>query len=124
MGILGRVGEASTAGGGDHEGVLDADAAVLGEVDAGLDGHDVARCEGSSGRRRHPRVLVDVEADAVPGAVQEGIAPSGGGDLGWPAWPPCLPPMSGLPSRSFSRGMPDQCTRKAMVRILRSDIRL
>ena len=40
--------------GGDDDGVLDADATVLGEVDARLDGDDVAGGERSIGRRGHP----------------------------------------------------------------------
>src|SRR5205807_970753 len=48
----------------DHA-VLDADAAVLGQVHAGLDGDDRSRLEGISGGGGHRRGLVDVEAHAV-----------------------------------------------------------
>ena len=74
---LGGVGERSATVGGDDDGVLDAHAAVLGEVDAGLDGDDVAGGERSIAGRGHPGPLVDLEADAVAGGVQEGVAPAG-----------------------------------------------
>src|SRR5581483_9945124 len=61
----------------DDDGVLDADATDAGEVDAGLHGHDVTFGQRTTGRRGHPRVLVDLEADAVTGAVRERVAPSG-----------------------------------------------
>src|SRR4051812_14054469 len=54
---------------GDHQGVLDAHTAVLRQVDARFDGHDLAGAERSIARRRHPRGLVDVEAHAVAGGV-------------------------------------------------------
>src|SRR5215213_9248091 len=65
-GLRGR-GEDPAARAGDDHRVLDADASVLGEVHARLDGHDVAGLEGTSGRRRHPGVLVDLEPHAVAG---------------------------------------------------------
>src|SRR5690606_30951026 len=76
-GILGRQRQRAAALGGDHDRVLDADATVLGEVDAGLDGDDVAVGQVTSRGGRDPRRLVDVEAHAVPGAVQEGVLPPG-----------------------------------------------
>ena len=62
---------------GDQHGVLDADTAEIGEVHPGLDGHHVTGDEGSSRAGRHPRLLVDVEADPVAGGVQERVAPAG-----------------------------------------------
>src|SRR3569623_2033220 len=54
--------------------------------------------------------LVGAEAGLVSSRPCLAIASSSrgpsrgrGGDFGSPAWPPCLPPMSCLPSRSFSR---------------------
>src|SRR5438067_2859729 len=49
--ILGRVGQATVAGGSDHECVLDAHTAVFREVDPGPDGHHVPGFGGSRGRR-------------------------------------------------------------------------
>src|SRR3546814_4506199 len=76
----GRTREAAAPGGRDHDGVLDADPADAGEVHAGLDGDDVAVGQASSGGAADPRRLVDVEADAVAGPVQEGVGPAGFGD--------------------------------------------
>ena len=50
---------------------------MLGEIHTGLDGDDVTGCERSSRRPRDPRVLVDLEADAVAGAVGERVGPTG-----------------------------------------------
>ena len=66
--------------GGDDDGVLDAHAADAGEVHAGLDGDDVADEQGITGRRGDPRRLVDLEADAVTGAVRERVGPARVGD--------------------------------------------
>src|SRR3954463_16544067 len=56
--------------GHDHV-VLDPDPEAALEVDAGLDGDDVARRERVGALRREPRRLVDVEAEAVPETVAE-----------------------------------------------------
>ena len=77
---LGELGEGLGAVGGDDQGVLDANATDAGEVDAGLDGHDLTRRQGTRGRLRHPWGLVDLEPDAVTGAVREHLAPAGGVD--------------------------------------------
>src|SRR5690606_36666503 len=69
-GILGRQRQRAAALGGDHDRVLDADAAVLGKVDAGLDGDDVAVGQATSSAGRDPRRLVDGEADPVARAVE------------------------------------------------------
>src|SRR5438270_1111955 len=65
---------------GDDERVFDPDTALLGKVHTGLDRDDVTGGERSSGRERDPRVLMDLEPDAVPGSVREGIGPAGGAD--------------------------------------------
>ena len=65
---------------GDDDGVLDAHSTHAGEVDAGLDGHDVTGGQRITGGRGDPRCLVDLETDAVPGPVDECVAPSGGVD--------------------------------------------
>ena len=49
----------------------------VGQVHTRLDGDDDAGGERSIGGGRHPRGLVDLEAHAVAGAVQEGVAPAG-----------------------------------------------
>ena len=77
---LGNSVRASAPVVGDDDGVLDPHATDAGEVDAGLDGHDDARVQGTTGRLRDPRRLVDLEADAVAGAVRERVAPTGGLD--------------------------------------------
>ena len=75
--VLRESGEGVGAVVGDDHGVLDAHAAHTGEVHAGLDGHDVAGRQGTTRGRGDPRGLVDLEADAVPGAVHERVAPAG-----------------------------------------------
>src|SRR4029453_4073300 len=47
-GFLRRPRQGAATGGGDHDRVLDADSTVLGEVDAGLDGDDLAVCQPTS----------------------------------------------------------------------------
>src|SRR5262249_55282252 len=74
--IFGSQGQRATAVLGDDDGVLDAHAAVFGEVDPGLHGDDVAGGERSIALRPDPRPLVDVEADAVTGRVEEGSPPA------------------------------------------------
>ena len=112
VGVLGGEGEGPAPVVGDDHRVLDPDAAVLGKVDAGLDGHDVAGGERSVRRPGHPRVLVDLQADAVAGAVHEGVAPArlvddgpaGGVDvLGLGARPRPRPDPGGLASRPRRR---------------------
>src|SRR5438270_9960114 len=53
---------------------------ALGQVDARLDGDDVAGGERVLGQRRQPRPLVDLEPDAVPEAVAEVLAVARVGD--------------------------------------------
>ena len=65
--------------GDDHE-VLDAHATDAGQVDARLDGHDMARDEPRPAGPCKPRRLVDVEPDAVPEAMAEVVAVARGGD--------------------------------------------
>src|SRR3954464_10503100 len=62
--------------GHDHR-VLDADAAVLGEIDTRLDGDDVAGGQRISRGGPDRRRLVDVEPNAVAGRVLEGVHPVG-----------------------------------------------
>src|SRR5262249_31412190 len=75
--VLGELGEGHGRVVGDHEGVLDADAADAGEVHAGLDGHHVTRGQGITRRPGHPWGLVDLEADAVARPVDERVGPAG-----------------------------------------------
>src|SRR6478752_4125039 len=77
IGLLRRVGQRPAPVGGDDHGVLDADPAVVGEVHPGLDRHDVARRERGRDGPGDPRVFVDLEADAVAGAVGERVRPAG-----------------------------------------------
>ena len=56
---------------GHHDEVLDAHADGLADVDAGLNGHDVAGLQRGGARRGEPRALVHLEPDAVPEAVAE-----------------------------------------------------
>ena len=56
---------------GDHNRVLDANAAVSCQVHTRLDGDHRAGGERSIGARCDPRCLVNVEAHAVPGAIGE-----------------------------------------------------
>ena len=68
---------------GDEEVVFDADAAEAGDVDAGLDGDDVAGLE--NGRGVHgiqTRVFVAAQAHAVAEAVAKKLAVAGAGDVG------------------------------------------
>src|SRR4029079_15675353 len=75
-GVLGELGQCLGAVGGDDEGVLDAHTTDPREVDAGLDGHHRTDLQRTRGRLRHPRRLVDLEADPVPGTVREALAPA------------------------------------------------
>src|SRR4029453_9727349 len=82
IGRLGGAGQDPAPVVGAHDRVLDPDPAVLGQVDAGLERHDVAGSERSVGGRAHPGGLVDLQPHPVAGAVEEGVAPTGGlGDL-------------------------------------------
>src|SRR5439155_17709237 len=69
--LAGRAREVARAVGGDDEHVLQAHAADGRVVDAGLDGHDITGHERLRTRARDGRRLVDLEADTVPGAVNE-----------------------------------------------------
>src|ERR1700743_3146595 len=71
MDVLCESGQGACAVLGDDEGVLDTDAAVPGNVDTGLNGHDEAGGEDSSAQLGDGRRLVDVEPDTVPGPVFE-----------------------------------------------------
>src|SRR2546430_9085103 len=66
-----RLGEVARAVRGDDEHVLETHAADGRVVDAGLDRHDVTGYERLRARARDRRRLVDLEADAVPCAVNE-----------------------------------------------------
>src|SRR5688500_5168332 len=79
--VLGTAGQDIRSGRRDDQRVLDADAADAGEVDARLDGDRHARlqCNGRRGAdlptrtvRTQERLLVDLQPDAVSGAVDEG----------------------------------------------------
>ena len=78
---FGQVGQPAAAVRGDDDEVLDADAAEAATIEAGFDGHDVP---GDAVRRRDrasdERVLVDQQADAVAGAVEEPVAVPGVGE--------------------------------------------
>ena len=72
------VGQRAAAVGGDDHGVLDADAAVLGKVDAGLDGHDVAGGERSSRPSRPPAGASWISRPTPwPVPCDERVAPAG-----------------------------------------------
>ena len=75
--LLVELGQPLTAVFRDEHEVLDADAALAGEVDPRLDGDDVAGLEhvGRLGAQR--RGLVDLDADAVPEPVAERLAEPG-----------------------------------------------
>src|SRR5580704_4257073 len=77
MDVLCESGQGACTVLGYDEGVLNADAAVPGNVDAGFDRDDEAGGEDSSAQLGHCRGLVDVEADAVPGSVLESLRPAG-----------------------------------------------
>src|SRR5688500_15112952 len=73
-----EVGQQLAAGVGDEHVVLDADAALAGEVNAGFDGDDHARPQLLlAAGLAHRRQLVDVAADAVAETVAEVLAESG-----------------------------------------------
>src|SRR5215813_5813212 len=72
---LGRAGP-----GPHHQGVLDPDAALARQVDAGLDGDGNAGRESTGPYGAQHGCLVDLQAHAVPEAVAEVIAVPGGGD--------------------------------------------
>src|SRR5277367_827442 len=80
MNVLCESGQGAGAVLGHHQSVLDTDAAVPGNIDTGLDGDDEARGEDSSAQLADGRGLVDIEPDAVPGAVLEALRPAGVGD--------------------------------------------
>src|SRR6202020_1782906 len=69
MDVLCEIGQGASAALGHHQGVLDTDAAVPGNVDTGLDRDDEAGGEDSSAQLADRRGLVDIEADAVAGGV-------------------------------------------------------
>src|SRR3954463_9703758 len=71
------VGQRDRSRFGDDHRVLDADAAVLREVDTRLDGDDVAGGQRISRGGADRRGLVDVEADTMAGGVLEGVDPVG-----------------------------------------------
>ena len=77
---LGQRGEDLAAVLGDHHQVLDPDPELARQVDAGLDGDDVAGAQLVLGALRQPRRLVDLEADAVTETVAELLAVAGGVD--------------------------------------------
>src|SRR5271154_490976 len=77
MDVLCESGQGAGAVLGHHQSVLDADAAVPGNIDTGLDGDDEAGGEDSSAQLADRRGLMDVEADAVSGAVLETLGPAG-----------------------------------------------
>src|SRR5260370_11535057 len=74
---LGGFGEGGGAVLGDHHGVFDADPADAGEVDAGFDRDDGAGIQRTRRGASDPGGLVDLEADAVAGAVHEPVAEAG-----------------------------------------------
>src|SRR5271170_592680 len=80
MNVLCESGQGAGTVLGHHQSVLDADAAVPGNIDTGLDGDDEAGREDSSAQLADRRGLVDIETDAVPGAVLEALRPAGVGD--------------------------------------------
>src|ERR1700727_1325852 len=64
MNVLCESGQGAGAVLGHHQSVLDADPAVPGNIDTGLDGDDEAGGEDSSAQLADCRGLVDIEADA------------------------------------------------------------
>src|SRR6266550_1273140 len=64
----------------DDDQVLDPDPAQAGQVDARLDGDDVAGLEDAPRLLGEARILVDDQADAVSEAVSERLAEPGRGD--------------------------------------------
>ena len=60
--------------GGDEDHIFDANTEFTGQVDAGLDGDDRVLPDGLLGFRAGEGVLVDLDADAVAGAVAEVLA--------------------------------------------------
>ena len=75
--VLAEPAQVSVAVAGDHDQVLDPDAELPGQVDAGLDRDDVALRELVLGGGREPRPLVDLEAHAVAEPVAEVVAVPG-----------------------------------------------
>src|ERR1700734_4246126 len=74
MDVLCESGQGAGAVLGHHQRVLDTDAAVPGNVDTGLDGHDEAGGEDSSAQLTDGRCLVDIEPDAVrPGIAAKEV---------------------------------------------------
>src|SRR3954453_3996371 len=78
--VLGCSGQGLRAVGPNDDRVLDADTAHAGQVHAGLDGHDIAADDATRGRTRNPRVLVNLDAHTVTGAMAEQITPARFGD--------------------------------------------
>ena len=75
-----QAAEVAVAVVGDDDQVLDPDAELARQVDAGLDRHHFAGREHVLGARRDARPLVDLEADAVAEPVAEALAVAGGVD--------------------------------------------
>ena len=71
--LVERVGAVGRA----DDDVLDARAVAAIDVDAGLDAESVAGLERLVVARNHVRILVALEADAVPGAMDELLAQAG-----------------------------------------------
>src|SRR5262249_40639300 len=71
--VVGVVREVLGAVLGDEHEVLEAAAAEAGVVEAGFDGDDVAGDERVTARHSHPRLLVHLQPDAVPEAVNEAV---------------------------------------------------
>src|SRR6516165_9896555 len=61
MDVLRESGQCAGAVFGDHQGVLDADAAMPGNINTGLDGDDESGGEDSSAQLGHRRRFVDIE---------------------------------------------------------------
>ena len=75
--VLRCVGQGTAPGRRDHNRVLDPDAALTGKVHAGLDRDDVTRGERVSAVEDTRGSSWMSRPDAVPGAVDEGLAPAG-----------------------------------------------
>src|SRR5580658_1261978 len=82
MDVLRESGQGPAAVLGHHQRVLDTDATKAWEVDTGLYGDDEAGGEDSSAQLADRGGLVDIETDAVTGAVLEAVGPAGLGDDG------------------------------------------
>ncbi len=74
--LVNCVSRSAPSAGDGHE-ILDPDAALARQVDAGLDRHDVAGLQHVRRLRAEDGRLVDLDADAVPEPVTEGLAEAG-----------------------------------------------